>query len=90
MEPSIPLVRLYRNGVFSLEDALKNDYEVIGLNSTVVNEEVVKALHDSGKKIHVFFNNRRNEKHEQRRVQKLLVDGYITNDVGYTRNLLRR
>ena len=90
METSIPLVRLYRNGVFSLEDALKNEYEVIGIDSSVVNEEVVKALHDSGKKVHVFFNNRNKEKQEQRRVQKLFVDGYITNDVGYTRKLLRR
>lgn len=90
IEPSIPLVLLYRKGDFSLKDALKNDYEVIGLDSIVVTEEVVENLHGAGKKVHVFFNIPIIEKLEQRRVQKLLVDGYITNDVRYTRDLLRR
>lgn len=88
--PSIPIVRLYKNGEFSLKDALENDYELIGLESHVVTEEVVKHLHDADKKVHVFFNIPIIEKFEQQRVQQLLIDGYITNDVGYTKKLLGR
>lgn len=90
IEQSIPLILLYRNGDFSLEDAINNNYEVIGLESKVVTNEVVKKLHDAGKKVHVYFNTPNIEKNEQRRMQTLLIDGYITNDVGYTRNLLGR
>ena len=90
LEQSIPLILLYRNGDFSLEDAINNNYEVIGLESKIVTNEVVKKLHDAGKKVQVYFNTPSIEKNEQRRMQTLLIDGYITNDVGYTRNLLGR
>ncbi len=88
--PSIPLVRLYRNNEFSINDALENDYKFIGLESLKVTEEVVKKLHNAGKKVHVYFNIPSIEKFEQRRVNQLLIDGYITNDVGYTKELLGR
>lgn len=90
IEPSIPLVLLYKNGEFSLKDAVENDFEMIGLESQVVTKEVVKSLHEAGKKVHVFFNIPILEKLEQHRVQQLLVDGYITNDVRYTKKLLGR
>ena len=90
IEPSIPLVMLYKNGNFSLKDAVENDYELIGLESQVVTEEVVKNLHAAGKKVHVYFNIPIIEKLEQQRVHQLLIDGYITNDVRYTKKLLGR
>ncbi|ATP40675.1 glycerophosphodiester phosphodiesterase [Solibacillus sp. R5-41] len=88
--PSIPLVRLYKNSEFSLKDAVENDYELIGLESLVVSEKIVKRLHEADKKIHVYFNIPIIEKFEQKRVRKLLVDGYITNSVRFTKELIWR
>ncbi|MEG0384300.1 MAG: glycerophosphodiester phosphodiesterase family protein [Solibacillus sp.] len=90
LAPSIPLVRLYKNREFSLNDAVENDYELIGLESLIVSEKVVKRLHEVDKKIHVYFNLPVIEKFQQKRVRKLLVDGYITNNVRYTKKLIWR
>lgn len=88
--PTIPLVRLYKSGEFSLKDAMESNYKLIGLESQVATEEVVKQLHAANKKVHVYFNAPILEKFEQQRVQQLMVDGYITNDVKYTKELLGR
>ncbi|MFD1851455.1 glycerophosphodiester phosphodiesterase [Oceanobacillus bengalensis] len=88
LEPSIPLTLLYRKGKFNLEDAKSVPYPFIGIESTDVSLEVVNELHEVGKKVHVYFTNNDTQKAEQKRVKAFQVDGYFTDYIEYTKELL--
>lgn len=90
IEPSIPLLHLYNIEDFTLKDAVESNYDLIGLESNLVTKEVVKKLHEADKKVHVYFNMPLLEKNEQKRVYQFSVDGFITNDVRFTKTLLDR
>ncbi|MEH7011030.1 hypothetical protein V7087_09420 [Neobacillus niacini] len=48
----------------------------------------VIELHRQGKEVHVFFNNPYTQKEEQERVKALHVDGYFTDHIPFTKELL--
>jgi len=50
----------------------------------------VNELHRQGKEVHVFFNDKETQKEEQERVYMLNVDGYFTDDIRFTKELLKK
>ncbi|WP_180271659.1 glycerophosphodiester phosphodiesterase [Fredinandcohnia onubensis] len=89
LAPDIPLTLLYKKGEFDLEKAISSDYPIIGIESTDVTRRVVKELHKNGKKVHVFFTNRKTQKIEQKRMKQLKIDGYFTDYILYTKGILQ-
>lgn len=89
LAPDIPLTLLVKKGEFDLERAISSDYPIIGIESSDVTRHVVKKLHISGKKVHVFFTNRKTQKIEQKRMNQLQVDGYFTDYILYTKKILQ-
>ncbi len=90
LAPNLPFVQLYRTKKFSLKEAIHSPYPTIGLESRHVSQKTVEALHQAGKEIHVFFNQRNREKAEQKRISHFNIDGYFTNNVRYTKALFQR
>lgn len=90
LAPEIPLTLLFGKGKFNLREALSVDYPYIGMESTDVNVESVNQLHSQGKEVHVFFTDMHTQKKEQERVNDLGVDGYFTDDIAFTKQLLGR
>lgn len=88
LAPEIPLTMLFGKGKFDLEKALSVKYPVIGLESSDANIKVINALHRKGKEVHVFFNNAETMEEEQKRMMKLNVDGYFTDNIHFTKQLL--
>lgn len=86
--PDIPLTFLFGKGKFDLKEACKSDYPNIGIESTDVTLQVVRILHEQGKEVHVYFTNKGTEKREQRRIHQFKVDGYFTDDIRFTQNML--
>lgn len=89
----IPLVRLLGDEeVKSLtSDTLKNIKKyayAVGPNAKLVDESVVKRVHDANLKIHVFFD-AENERKLTKKMLGLKVDGLFTNDPAYTLNELK-
>lgn len=89
LDPEIPLTLLYKKGKFNLKDALTSPYPIIGIESTDVTRGVVKELQQSGKEVHVYFTNQKTQKREQKRIKAFHVDGYFTDYIEYTKELLQ-
>ncbi|MDL4841887.1 glycerophosphodiester phosphodiesterase [Aquibacillus rhizosphaerae] len=90
LAPEVPLTLLFKKGQFDLSRAKQVEFPYIGIETTDVTRKVVNELHKQGKEVHVYFNNRDTEKSEQKRVKALLVDGYFTNDITYTKELFKQ
>lgn len=89
LEPEVPLTLLYSKGDFDLKDALLSPYPFIGIESTDVKLDVVNELHQNGKEVHVYFTDKETQKNEQERVKAFNVDGYFTDYIEYTKELLQ-
>ncbi|WP_162800288.1 glycerophosphodiester phosphodiesterase [Oceanobacillus zhaokaii] len=89
LAPEVPLTLLFGKGKFSLKEAKMADYPFIGMEASDVTLKNVNELHRQGKEVHVFFNDLETEKKEQERVKLLNVDGYFTNDIGFTKKILQ-
>ncbi|SES25316.1 glycerophosphodiester phosphodiesterase family protein [Psychrobacillus sp. OK032] len=89
LEPEIPLTLLYSKGEFDLKDAVFSPYPFIGIESTDVTLDVVNELHQNGKEVHVYFIDKETQKNEQERVKAFNVDGYFTDYIEYTKELLQ-
>ncbi|MGM9923620.1 MAG: glycerophosphodiester phosphodiesterase [Bacillus sp. (in: firmicutes)] len=90
LAPELSLTLLFRKGEFDLEKALAADFPVIGMESSDATMKNVKALQRQGKQVQVFFNDRNKQKQEQKRMKRLQVDGYFTDYIGFTKELLSR
>ncbi|MBU5595102.1 glycerophosphodiester phosphodiesterase [Amphibacillus sp. MSJ-3] len=90
LAPEVPLTLLFGKGKFDLKKAKTSDYPIIGIEASDITLRIVNELHRQGKEIHVFFNDRSTEREEQRRVYDLNVDGYFTNDIRFTQDLLKQ
>lgn len=88
LAPETRLTLLFKKGKFDLEKAVSAKYPVIGLESSDADVKVINALHQAGKEVHVFFNNLETMEEEQARLMKLNVDGYFTDDIHFTKQLL--
>ncbi|WP_121640030.1 glycerophosphodiester phosphodiesterase family protein [Virgibacillus sp. Bac330] len=88
LAPSIPLTLLFKKGAFNLEKAKEVPYSAIGVESTDVSLQVVNELHKQGKEVHVYFTDLATQKQEQKRVKSFNVDGYFTDFINYTQQLL--
>lgn len=88
LAPDVPLTLLFSKGKFNLQEAKSVDYPFIGIEASDVTMKNVNELHRQGKEVHVFFNNKKTEKEEQERVHALNVDGYFTDNIHFTKNLL--
>ncbi|WP_087973784.1 glycerophosphodiester phosphodiesterase [Oceanobacillus rekensis] len=88
LAPEIPLTFLFGKGKFNLKKATSVDYPIIGIESTDVTRRIVKELHKHGKEVHVFFTDLDTQKNEQERVKFLGVDGYFTDYIAFTKELL--
>jgi len=88
LEKDIPLTLLFSRGNFSLREAKDADYPIIGMESTDVTMRNVNELHRQGKEVHVYFNDKATQRKEQERVKAFRVDGYFTDDIAFTKELL--
>ncbi|MEH7380986.1 glycerophosphodiester phosphodiesterase family protein [Bacillus sp. JJ1533] len=87
LAPDLPLAHLFKKGKFDLNHALSSSYPIIGIESSDVTKRIVEKLHNNGKKVHVYFTNKKTQKREQSRVRELQVDGYFTDYILYTKGL---
>ncbi|WP_147294836.1 glycerophosphodiester phosphodiesterase [Oceanobacillus chungangensis] len=87
--PGVQLTLLFGKEKFNLKQAIREDYPFIGMEASDVTTKNVNALHRQGKEVHVFFNDLETERKEQERVKLLNVDGYFTNDIQFTKELLQ-
>ncbi|MFS0864667.1 glycerophosphodiester phosphodiesterase [Fredinandcohnia sp. 179-A 10B2 NHS] len=90
LAPTIPLTLLYRKGEFDLKQAMSTPYPIIGIESSDVTKDVVEELHKAGKKVHVYFTNKQTQIAEQKRIIKYGVDGYFTDFIKETQQLLQK
>ncbi|WP_205835593.1 glycerophosphodiester phosphodiesterase [Niallia alba] len=88
LAPDTELALLFRKGSFSLEKAHTVDFPIIGIESTDVTKKVVEELHKKGKEVHVYFINKKTQKEEQERVLEYEVDGYFTDYIHFTKEIL--
>ncbi|WP_400246786.1 glycerophosphodiester phosphodiesterase [Niallia sp. JL1B1071] len=88
LAPHTELALLFRKGSFSLEKASKVDFPIIGIESTDVTQKIVNELHKKGKEVHVYFIDRQTQKEEQERVMEYQVDGYFTDYIHFTKEIL--
>lgn len=89
LAPELRFTLLFKRGEFELEKALDTEFAVIGLESTDATVKAVNALHDQGKEVHVFFNNLETMESQQKKMKKLNIDGYFTDDISFTKQLLQ-
>lgn len=89
LAPELRFTLLFKRGEFDLEKALDTEFPVIGLESTDATVKAVNALHDQGKEVHVFFNNLETMESQQKKMKKLNIDGYFTDDISFTKQLLQ-
>ncbi len=88
LAPYTELALLFRKGSFSLEKAREVDFPVIGIESTDVTQKIVNELHKKGKEVHVYFIDKQTQKEEQQRVMEYQVDGYFTDYIHFTKEIL--
>jgi len=88
LAPDTELALLFRKGSFSLEKTNTVDFPIIGIESTDVTKKVVDELHKRGKEVHVYFTNKKTQKEEQERVLEYEVDGYFTDYIHFTKEIL--
>ncbi|MDR4889754.1 glycerophosphodiester phosphodiesterase family protein [Fredinandcohnia sp. QZ13] len=87
LAPDLPLTFLFKKGKFDLNKAIATDYPIIGIESSDVTNRIVKKLHNNGKKVHVYFTNKKTQKREQTQLKDLPIDGYFTDYILYTKKL---
>lgn len=90
LAPEIPLTLLFGKEKFNLKKAKTSDYPIIGIEATDVTMKSVNELHRQGKEVHVFFTDEVTTRKEQERVYELNVDGYFTDDIRFTKELLKK
>ncbi|MBP3040897.1 glycerophosphodiester phosphodiesterase [Bacillaceae bacterium Marseille-Q3522] len=90
LAPDVPLTLLFRKGDFSLREAISSDFPMIGMETSDATMKTVNELHRRGKQVHVFFTNKETEKQEQERVKALNVDGYFTDYILFTKELVSK
>lgn len=90
LAPDVPLTLLFGKGKFNLKKAKTSDYPIIGMEATDVTMKNVNVLHRQGKEVHVFFNDKATEREEQKRVHGLNVNGYFTDDIRFTQELVKK
>lgn len=90
LSPDLQLTLLFRKGKFDLEKALNVDYPVIGLETSDATAKIINALHLKDKEVHVFFNNAHTMEADQKKMKALNIDGYFTNNISFTKELLNR
>lgn len=90
LAPDLRLTLLFKKGKFNLKKALSVDYPVIGIESSDVNIKTINALHKQGKEVHVFFYDADTMESEQKKMKALNVDGYFTDNISFTKELLNR
>lgn len=88
LSPNVELALLFKRGSFSLRKARAVDYPIIGIESTDVTRKIVDKIHQQGKEVHVFFVDKKTQKKEQVRVRRYGVDGYFTDYIHYTKDIL--
>lgn len=88
LEPDIPLTLLFGKGRFDLQKAIHSEYPIIGMEASDVNYRRINELHRHGKQVHVFFNDLDTQRKEQQRVHSFKVDGFFTDDIVFTKELL--
>ncbi|WP_162880665.1 glycerophosphodiester phosphodiesterase [Paraliobacillus sediminis] len=87
--PDVPLTYLFSKGKFNLEEASEVTYSFIGIEASDITSHVVKVLHDQGKEVHVYFTDKEKQKHQQKDMYLYGVDGYFTDDIAFTKSLLK-
>ncbi|MEH7386417.1 glycerophosphodiester phosphodiesterase family protein [Bacillus sp. JJ1521] len=87
LAPDIPLTLLFKKGKFDLNKAISSNYPIVGIESSEVTNQIVEKLHKNGKKVHVYFTNKKTQKAEQTRMKEFQVDGYFTDYILYTKEL---
>ena len=88
LAPNVELALLFKKGSFSLGKAKSADFPIIGVESTDVTQKIVKKLHQQGKEVHVYFIDKDTQKEEQERVKEYGVDGYFTDYIHFTKEIL--
>ncbi|SLK33537.1 glycerophosphoryl diester phosphodiesterase [Mycobacteroides abscessus subsp. abscessus] len=88
LAPHTELALLFRKGSFSLKKANEVDFPIIGIESADVTQKIVNELHKQGKEVHVYFTNKQTQKAEQERVMEYQVDGYFTDYIHFTKEIL--
>lgn len=88
LAPHTELALLFRKGSFSLKKANEVDFPIIGIESADVTQKIVNELHKQGKEVHVYFTNKQTQKEEQERVMEYQVDGYFTDYIHFTKEIL--
>ncbi len=90
LAPNLRCTLLFKKGNFDLKKALTVDFPVIGLESSDASVRIINTLHKQGKEVHVFFNNEKTMKEEQKEMKALNVDGFFTDNISFTKKLLNR
>lgn len=90
LAPTIPLTLLYRKGEFDLKQASSTPYPIIGIESSDVTKKVVEEIHKANKKVHVYFTDKQTQVAEQKRIITYGADGYFTDFIKETQQLLQK
>jgi len=88
--PNIPQTKLYKSKYFDIDSAIKHEAMYIGIEEGDISKGYIKKLKQHGKKIHVYFLDKRTEKNNQRELIKEDVDGFFTDYNLYTLDLINR
>lgn len=90
LAPGLSFTLLFQKGEFSLNKALEVDFPVIGLEASDATAKGISELHRKGKEVHVFFNDLDSMEEQQKKMKELNVDGYFTDDISFTKQLLKK
>lgn len=88
--PHLTFTLLFQEGEFNLKKSLEVDYPVIGLEASDVTAKRIREMHKKGKEVHVFFNDIKSMKKQQKKMRDLNVDGFFTDDIAFTKRLLKK
>ena len=86
--PNIPLTKLYKSKQFDIHSAIESDVTYIGIEAGDVSKKHIKKLTEQGKKVHVYFLDKKSEKKEQELFYKEGIDGFFTDYNVFTINLM--
>lgn len=86
--PNIPLTKLYKSKQFDIHSAIESDVTYIGIEAGDVSKKYIKKLTEQGKKVHVYFLDKKSEKKEQELFYKEGIDGFFTDYNVFTINLM--
>lgn len=86
--PNIPLTKLYKSKQFDIHSAIESDVTYIGIEAGDVSKKHIKKLTEQGKKVHVYFLDKKSEKKEQELFYKEGIDGFFTDYNVFTISLM--